>query len=251
MTDSPNQPKRYDVVLGGQSPMPLQGLVLGGLEGVQQRLRSRDPEHRAAALQEALNHGLVGLDMVIRALKDESPLVQRTAFLLLRDRTETKVRQALDLYTPSGSHYKNLAGLLAAKRWREADWATRVALGEACGLVQGDQIQARHIPQIPCEDLLLIDRLWRRYSRNRFGFSIQRNRWQQIYERYWDLSEIWEMFGNSVGWRKNLYVVESRWKRYHELTFNLEAPLGHLPHMGFGITTVAAFSDRLGECQNS
>ncbi len=32
------QPGKYDAVLGGQSPPPIHGAVLGGIEGVKRRL---------------------------------------------------------------------------------------------------------------------------------------------------------------------------------------------------------------------
>lgn len=38
MSENPNQPRVYDVVLGGQAPPPVEGVVLGGLEGVKSRL---------------------------------------------------------------------------------------------------------------------------------------------------------------------------------------------------------------------
>lgn len=32
MNKNPNQPKKFDAVLGGQDPPPVTGVVLGGLE---------------------------------------------------------------------------------------------------------------------------------------------------------------------------------------------------------------------------
>ena len=57
MTDNQNQPRDYDAVLGGQSPPPVDGVVLGGLEGVRSRLRSSVVEVQVNALSEALNYG--------------------------------------------------------------------------------------------------------------------------------------------------------------------------------------------------
>ena len=34
MTNNQNQPREYDAVLGGQSPPPVEGAILGGIEGV-------------------------------------------------------------------------------------------------------------------------------------------------------------------------------------------------------------------------
>lgn len=40
MSENPNQPREYDVVLGGKNPPPVDGVVLGGLAGAKQRFAS-------------------------------------------------------------------------------------------------------------------------------------------------------------------------------------------------------------------
>lgn len=100
MNNNPNQPRVYDAVLGGQSPLPLDGVVLGGLEGVKSRFKSPVVEARVAALSEALKYGEVGLDLIIQALKDPSVQVQRSASLVLKREKTLKVRQALLEYDP-------------------------------------------------------------------------------------------------------------------------------------------------------
>ena len=100
MNNNPNQPRDYDAVLGGQTPPPVTGVVLGGIEGVKRRLASPIVEARIAALSEALKYGEAGLDLAIEALQDNSLQVQRSAFLILRERLNNKVRQALLDYDP-------------------------------------------------------------------------------------------------------------------------------------------------------
>src|SRR4028118_505690 len=100
MPDHPNQPQEYDAVLGGQTPIPEASAILGGIEGIKRRLASAIEEQRIAALSEALKYGEAGLDLVIRALQDESVQVEKTAYLLLRARTEARVKQALREYSP-------------------------------------------------------------------------------------------------------------------------------------------------------
>lgn len=99
--NNPNQPREFDAVLGNQSMPPFQGVVLGGIEGVKSRLNSSSPEARIVALREALNYGEAGLDLAIAALKDSSRLVQGSAYQLLRERKEKKVKQALSKCDPS------------------------------------------------------------------------------------------------------------------------------------------------------
>lgn len=65
MSDNPNQPREYDAVLGGQILPPVQGVILGGIEGVKYRFSSSNIEARISALGEALNYGEAGLNLVI------------------------------------------------------------------------------------------------------------------------------------------------------------------------------------------
>ena len=100
MNNNPNQPREYDVVLGGEIPPPVNGVVLGGLEGVRSRLRSSVVEVQVNALSEALNYGDVGLEIVIQALHNQSGQVRLSAYNILRSRTELSVKQALADFNP-------------------------------------------------------------------------------------------------------------------------------------------------------
>lgn len=96
-----NQPRDFDVVLGGQAPPPIASVVLGGLEGVKNRLESSNVEVRVAALSEALNYGEAGLDLLIGALyNDSSQQLKRFVGRLLKQKGGTKARQALLNYDP-------------------------------------------------------------------------------------------------------------------------------------------------------
>lgn len=94
------------------------------------------------------------------------------------------------------------------------------------------------IETFPCEDLLMIDQLWVKYSNGRFGFSVQK----RIYQSLGGSSEfdkevltrikaserdheVWKRFGDTVGWRKNRDWVEG----WGDLNFSTLAPEGHLP----------------------
>ncbi len=107
MTNNLNQPKAFDVVLGGQTPIPTNGAVLGGLAGVKRRFHKTNSgnspyflEQRLDALKEALNYGTEGLKLALGALKDPCWRVQRTAYSLLQAYQEPLVTQALQEYNP-------------------------------------------------------------------------------------------------------------------------------------------------------
>lgn len=110
MSENPNQPRVYDAVLGGQAPPPLEGVVLGGIEGVKSRLASALVEARIAALSEALNYGETGLDLVIGALENSSRQVRNAAYVLLQQKTDLKAKQALQQYK-FWNHFERLYGL--------------------------------------------------------------------------------------------------------------------------------------------
>lgn len=74
MSDNQN-PKPYDAVLGGQH-IPKDAAVLGGIQGVKFQLNNPNPEIKIKALQQALNYGELGIDLIIKALEDKSPQVQ-------------------------------------------------------------------------------------------------------------------------------------------------------------------------------
>jgi formylglycine-generating enzyme required for sulfatase activity len=93
--NNPQQPREYDAVLGGNSPSLEGAAVLGGIEGVKLRLQNPDSKVRIAALEQALNYGEQGLDLVIAGLNDESWDIQNAAYLILNSRTEPRIKQLL------------------------------------------------------------------------------------------------------------------------------------------------------------
>ena len=82
MTENQNQPREYDAVKGGESPVPLRAAVLGGISGVKSRLASPAFEVRITALSEAIKYGEADLDLIIGALQDESIKVKFAAYSL-------------------------------------------------------------------------------------------------------------------------------------------------------------------------
>jgi formylglycine-generating enzyme required for sulfatase activity len=106
------QPKDTDAVLGGNKT-PQRSLVLGGIQGVKQRLQAPNEEARAEALYQALNYGEEGLALVIAALEDESLSVNNTAYelLLKQPNPSIELKVAIDnyqklppmIYIPGGS----------------------------------------------------------------------------------------------------------------------------------------------------
>ncbi len=123
----------------------------------------------------------------------------------------------VELKSAKGIDYTKLRDLLAGGEWREADEETarvmlKVADREEEGWLDSDSIKI-----FPCEDLRTIDQLWVKYSQGHFGFSVQKQIYQEVQEDY-------GKFGDRVGWR-----VKETWIYYSDTTFGLDAPMGHLP----------------------
>jgi hypothetical protein len=98
MNNNSDRPKEYDLVLGGNNPLPIDGVVLGGIEGVKSRLASNNIQSQIDALSEAFNYGDVGLDLVIDALNNYRREVRQNAYQLLQQREEVKAKQAVSNY---------------------------------------------------------------------------------------------------------------------------------------------------------
>jgi serine/threonine protein kinase len=147
------------------------------------------------------------------------------------------------LTSKSGIDYQHLKSLLASQQWRQADEETWKLIQRLLNKLPSSFLFSGEFQRIPCEDLLILDRLWSTHSRGRFGFSVQ----AQIYLL---VGEDYAAFCDRVGWqRDNNRDSDFRWQ------FERSAPTGHLPsrpclggqqwwrHM-------TALTTRLQECQS-
>ncbi len=234
MANNPERPGPNDAVLGGRSQPPVTGAVLGGIEGIKQRLSSGTEKQRIAALSDALNYGAEGLELAIASLKDAGGEVALAAWKLLQNRTEPQAQHAVEKYLPLLSDvdmvYFRLRDLLAAKQWSDADRQTRSILLRICKREE-QWLRRKDIQKLPRTDLGTLDRLWTYYSQGHFGFSTQLRIWKESKEA--------NKFGDRVGWR--IGQSEGRWgeirylmERRADIPCDLNAPAGHLP-------TVCAF----------
>ncbi|WP_198139190.1 HEAT repeat domain-containing protein [Crocosphaera chwakensis] len=73
----------------------MDGLVLGGIEGVKKRLESSDVNARIAAVREALKYGDEGIDVIINTLEDSSRFVQNAAAKALKQNGGLRGKEAI------------------------------------------------------------------------------------------------------------------------------------------------------------
>jgi GUN4-like len=123
--------------------------------------------------------------------------------------------------------YQDLQQYLTSQNWFEADKET-IKLILSVTAREIEDLAPEDIRHFPCNDLIVIDRLWAKYSNGRFGFSPQVRIYQEVGGTFDTTVEqnqqIIETWGERLGWRK-----DDRWLPCKELDFSLNAPLGCHP----------------------
>ncbi len=93
-----------------------------------------------------------------------------------------------DLSSEREIDYSQLQALLVLEKWLEADRETKRVMLKAANREKEDFLDLKSIEAFPLTDLDTIDRLWVKYSKGRFGFSIQKRIWQEVkgkFKEYW------------------------------------------------------------------
>ncbi len=138
-----------------------------------------------------------------------------------------ELKGEIELKSPKGVDYTKLRNLLAAGKWFEADSETANVMLQVANKVELGWLDFEDIENFPCDDLRPIDQLWVKYSKGKFGFSVQKKIYVDELGGTRDYNEkIWHEFCDRVGWRKAGNYVS-----YSDLTFELldTTPVGHLP----------------------
>lgn len=95
MNDRNRQPREDDLVLGGNNPSPINGLVLGGIEGLKLQFNNADSEDKKIAiLKQASLYNQVGEDWLLDIVATENNKIQWLAAVLLSN-TSNEVHKGL------------------------------------------------------------------------------------------------------------------------------------------------------------
>ncbi|MFB2917083.1 GUN4 domain-containing protein [Aerosakkonema funiforme] len=131
-----------------------------------------------------------------------------------------------DLSSECGIDYSRLRDLLATREWQEADRETTAIMLRICDRSSEKWLREEDIKKFPSKDLFTIDRLWVKYSKGQFGFSVQTSIWKDVGGTWNAEYGIYCCFSQYVGWGNgiNTWVASTK-----DLTFNTTAPAGHLP----------------------
>ncbi len=124
----------------------------------------------------------------------------------------------------SPADYVKLRELLAAGKWQDADKETAALMLKASG--REGWLRVADIEAFPRQELQIIDKIWREYSCDRFGLSVQKQIWQSIADIHKSEWKAWCCFGDRVGWR-----LKGNWLAHSTLNFTLQAPEGELPSL--------------------
>ena len=141
----------------------------------------------------------------------------------------------ISLISPkTGIDYTKLRNLLRENKWSEADIHTYQLIKQ---VVKTAKLQNKHIfielktiAEFSCPDIRTVDYLWKKYSKNKFGFSPQQRIWQNVNQKGDFSTQTWRRFATEVGWKKGEVASSSGYLLYEELDFEpTNAPAGHLP----------------------
>jgi hypothetical protein len=159
------------------------------------------------------------------------------------------VKKTTASFSEVGIDYRPLAELLYKQKWEQADQLTTQLMLKASGQQDSAWIDRNTMRNFPCRDLNTIDKLWLKYSKGKFGISVQKRIYLSVGgTRSYD-KKTWEALGERLGWR-----VSGAWLFPENLNYSIDAPQGHLPSVAMagildrGIYTLVA---RTIECNVS
>ncbi|AVH64190.1 GUN4 domain-containing protein [Nostoc sp. 'Peltigera membranacea cyanobiont' N6] len=143
-----------------------------------------------------------------------------------------------------GVDYSNLNKLLAENKWKEADIETAKLMclavtnhDKRLNIIVKDaraytELNNERIVKIPAIDLNTIDKLWLNCSKGKFGFSVQKEIYQNLGGTKEFNGEIRDKFGVSVGWRTRNNNGNYFWRNSDDCHYYIDIDIalrGHLP----------------------
>jgi hypothetical protein len=137
--------------------------------------------------------------------------------------------QALSTTNPD---YQKLETLLKSGNWKEADYETARLILKIANREKEGVLKLADIQNFPIEQLHIIDKMWVKYSNSHFGFSIQKQIYQNLItekDPQKNYQQNWSDFCEKIGWKQ-----AKKWLNYKDSDCNLTAPTAHLPCRGWG-----------------
>ena len=219
-------------------------------EAEKQQIDSMPVEEKSLPPQLNVNEQKPQADSTPAEEKSSPPQLSLSELSARMFRLEEKLDSALILLTDI-YRYEQLRDLLAAGKWKEADRETTNVMLELMGHSDRENLTPDDAINFPCSAIQVIDRLWLKYSKGRFGFSVQ----QSIYTSFGGTNDIAQIdmkilqaSGDRLGWRAN-----NKWIDYQQLDFSINAPPGCHPsgwwRSPYGAKMAVYFLARLINCK--
>jgi len=218
--------------------------VNDGAVNPQDKKRSREA---LIEIDRIIRGGFANIDSQLTQSKDKISKVRSTT-----DKTNPFKSETIGIFSWEDSlnsdeevDYSRLRDLLTEKRWKEADEETKNVLLKAAKKDKQGYLTDSDIQNLSCKDLNTIDHLWVKYSKDWFGFSVQKEIYLKCGGQMDNESNVRESFSDAVGWRKS-----GDWHWYDNLNFSISAPRGHLPAYLWRTCLYGIFS-RMDSCKSS
>lgn len=179
---------------------------------------------------ELLDRRLTALESKVESLtsvtRDLSSLTQRLEQLSNMETLLTRLEDNFSMISDVDI-FGHLRDCLAESNFKEADQETAKILFDAINKT-ADSITPDDIETFPVGPLRIVDRLWRKYSNDRFGFSIQLKIYKELGGDLNTLiaqdQELFVAFCDRVGWRQNgKFIMGDDWQA------GISSPDGFLP----------------------
>jgi GUN4-like/TIR domain len=158
----------------------------------------------------------------VEKIPDDLPFLQELNWVKFTNKLEDPIVINKLVWGITGkfayTDHRVLEARLAAGQWREANTETRRIILQSVDRIKEGYLLEEEIRNFDYEILLTLDRLWLKYSNNRFGFSIQK---KILIDCHQDLDQ----FGIKVGWQ-----LSNTWINENSVIHNSSAPFGHLPY---------------------
>jgi len=165
-----------------------------------------------------------------RAKLGESPLFSDSTSSLLGGSITTPGQDVaskpnlddIPLISVIGVDFTALRDHLKAGDFRQADDETRALLIKMAGegAIKRGWVYFSEVKSIPIEDLQTMDALWKTASGGNFGYSVQRDIWNQQQKR-------WPKFMRQLDWVVGDNAIYRKWPA--EFIYSMDAARGHLP----------------------
>ncbi|NEN90847.1 MAG: GUN4 domain-containing protein [Okeania sp. SIO3H1] len=150
----------------------------------------------------------------------------KAANLSSKETDENSKNDEIELLSDKNVDYTKLRDFLAHGEWKVADMETARCMLKVAGRQKQGSLDVEDIDNFPCTDLRTIDQLWVKYSDGKFGFSVQKKIYQSVGGTKEYNREVWEKFGEQVGWRKG-----DEWLSYDELNWTRDTLSHYTAHL--------------------